>query len=153
MVSSLQAPVSMEFSRQEYWSGLPFPSPGDLLTQGSCTGLIHCRHVLYCLSHQQRPTMWLILLNKLKLQYFGPLMQKADSFEKTLMLGWRLKARGEGDDRGTDGSMASPTQWTWVWVNSGSWWTERPGVLYSMGLQRVRQDWVTELKTIEISYI
>ena len=87
MVSSLQAPVSMEFSRQEYWSGLPFPSPGDLLTQGSCTGLIHCRHVLYCLSHQQRPTMWLILLNKLKLQYFGPLMQKADSFEKTLMLG------------------------------------------------------------------
>ena len=58
----------------------------------------------------------------------------------------RLKARGEGDDRGWDGWMASPTQWTWVWVNSGSWWwTGRPGVLQSMELQRVRHDWVTEL--------
>ena len=58
----------------------------------------------------------------------------------------RLKAGGEGDDRGWDGWMASTTQWTWVWVNSGSWWwTGRPGVLQSMGLQRVRQDWATEL--------
>ena len=46
----------------------------------------------------------------------------------------RLKAWGEGDDRGWDGWMASPKQWTWVWVNSGSWWwTGRPGVLQSMG--------------------
>ena len=58
----------------------------------------------------------------------------------------RLKAGGEGDDRGWDGWMASPTQWTWVWVNSGSWWwTGRPGVLQSMGSQRVGHDWVTEL--------
>ena len=58
----------------------------------------------------------------------------------------RLKARGEGDDRGWDGWMASPTQWTWVWVNSGSWWwTGRPGVLQSMGSKRVRHDWATEL--------
>ena len=58
----------------------------------------------------------------------------------------RLKAKGEGDDRRWDGWMASPTQQTWVWVNSGSWWwTERPGVLQSMGLQRIRQDWATEL--------
>ena len=56
----------------------------------------------------------------------------------------RLKAR-EGDDRGWNGWMASPTQWTWVWVNSGSWWwTRKPGVLQSMVLQRVRHDWVTE---------
>ena len=49
--------------------------------------------------------------------------------------GWRLKARGEGDDRGWDGWMASPTSWTWVWVSSGSWWwTGRPGMLQSMGL-------------------
>ena len=48
---------------------------------------------------------------------------------------------GEGDNRGWDGWMASPTQWTWVWVNSGSWWwTGRPGVLWFMGLQRVRHD-------------
>ena len=58
----------------------------------------------------------------------------------------RLKAGGEGDDRGWDGWIASPTQWTWVWVNSRSWWwTGRPGVLQSMGSQRVRHDWVTEL--------
>ena len=58
----------------------------------------------------------------------------------------RLKAGGEGDDRGGDGWMASPTQWTWVWVNSGSWWwTGRPGVLQSMGLQRVGHNWTTEL--------
>ena len=58
----------------------------------------------------------------------------------------RLKAGGEGDDRGWDGWMASPTQWTWVWVNSRSWWwTGRPGVLQLMGSQRVGHDWVTEL--------
>ena len=49
---ALQAPPSMEFSRQEYWSGLPFPSPGDLLTQGSNPGLLHCRQMRYHLSHQ-----------------------------------------------------------------------------------------------------
>ena len=58
----------------------------------------------------------------------------------------RLKVGGEGDDRGWDGWMASLTQWTWVWVNSGSWWwTGRPGVLQSMGSQRVGHDWVTAL--------
>ena len=58
----------------------------------------------------------------------------------------RLRAGGEGDDRGWDGWMASPTQWTWVLVDSGSWWwTGRPGVLWLMGSQRVRHDWVTEL--------
>ena len=58
----------------------------------------------------------------------------------------RVKAGREGDDRGGDGWMASPTQWTWVWVNSGSWWyTERPGVLQSVGSQRVGHNWATEL--------
>ena len=56
------------------------------------------------------------------------------------------QAGGEGDDRGWDGWMASLTQWTWVWVNSGSWWwTGKPGMLQSMGSQRVRHDWATEL--------
>ena len=57
-----------------------------------------------------------------------------------------LGAGGEEDNRGWDGWMASPTRWTWVWVNSGSWWwTGRPGVLQFMRSQRVRHDWVTEL--------
>ena len=69
---------------------------------------------------------------KLKLQYFGHLMQRVDSLEKTLMLGG-IGGRRKGDDRRWDGWMASPTQWTWVWVNSGSWWwTRRPGVLWFM---------------------
>ena len=84
------------------------------------------------------------MMLKLKLQYFGHLMWRTDSLEKTLM--WeRLKA-GEGDDRGWDGWMASLTQWTWVWVDSGNWWrTGRPGMLQSMGSQRVGHDWETEL--------
>ena len=62
----------------------------------------------------------------------------------------RLKAGGEGDNREWDGWMASPTQWTWAWVDSRSWWwTGRPGVLRSMGLQRVWHDRVTELNIKE----
>ena len=62
----------------------------------------------------------------------------------------RLRAGGEGDNKGWDGWMASPTQWTWVWVNFRSWWwTGRPGVLQSMGSQRVRHDWATELNWTE----
>ena len=79
------------------------------------------------------------LILKLKLQYFGHLMQRADSFEKILML-WKLK------EKGWDSWMASPTQWTWIWVNSKSWWwTGRAGVLQSMRLQKAGHAWGTEL--------
>ena len=61
------------------------------------------------------------LMLTLKLQYFGLLMWRTNSLEKTLMLG-KMKVGGERSDRGWDGWMASLTQWTWVWVNSGSWW-------------------------------
>ena len=90
------------------------------------------------------------LMLKLKLQYFGHLMQRADSFENPWC--WeRLRAGGEGDDRGWDGWMASSTWWTWVWVDSGSWWwTGRPGVLRLMGSQRVGHDWATELKWTDL---
>ena len=84
------------------------------------------------------------LMLKLKLQYFGHLMRRADSFKRPWC--WQRLGAGEGDDRGWDGWMASPTQWTWVWVGSRSWWwTGRRGVLQSMGLQRVGHDWATEL--------
>ena len=91
------------------------------------------------------------LMLKLKIQYFGYLMWRADSFERFWF--WeRLRAGEEGDNRGWDGWMASLTQWTWVWVNSGSWWwTGRPGVLRFMGLQRVGHDWATELNWTELN--
>ena len=64
----------------------------------------------------------------------------------------RLRAGGEGDDRGGDGWVASPTQRTWVWVNSG-WWTGRPGMLQFMGSQRVGHNWATELNWTELNWI
>jgi len=76
------------------------------------------------------------MMLKLKLQYFGHLMRRVDSLE-----------------RGWDGWKASLTRWTWVWVNSGSWWwTGRPGVLRFMESQRVGHDWVTELNWKLFSY-
>ena len=81
---------------------------------------------------------------KLKLQYFGHLMQRADSVEKTLMLG-KIEGR-----RRSGWQKASPTLWTWVWVNFGSWWwTGRPDVLWFMVSQRAGHDWVTELNWTE----
>ena len=93
----------------------------------------------------QNSNWW--LMPKLKLQYFGHLMQRTDSLEKTLMLGKiEREEGGEGDDRGWDGWMASLTQWTRVWVGSGSWWwTGKPCVLQSLGSQRVGHYWATEL--------
>ena len=93
------------------------------------------------------------MMLKLKLQYFGHLMRRVDSLEKTLILGG-LGAGGEGDDWGWDGWKASLTRWTWVWVNSGRWWwTGRPGVLQFMGLQRVGHDWATELNWTELKKV
>ena len=64
----------------------------------------------------------------------------------------RLKVREEGDDRRWDGWMASSTQCTWVWINSRSWrWTEWPGLMQSMGSQRVGHNWETELNWIELN--
>ena len=86
------------------------------------------------------------LMLKLKLQYFGHLCEELTHLKRSWCWG-RLKAGGEGDARGWDSWMASPTWWTWVWVSSGSWWwTGKPGVLQSMGSQRVGHNWATELK-------
>ena len=83
---------------------------------------------------------------KLKLQHFGYLIQRTDSLGKKTCCWERLKAGREGDKRGWDGWMASLTRWTWVLAGSRSWWwTGKPGVLQSMGSQRVRHDWATEL--------
>ena len=161
---------SLGFSRQEHWSGLPFPSPMDEsqneseVTQ-SCPTLsnpMHCSlpgssiHGIF----QARVLgwvaivfsgyrtlvwgfmfMWLALCSVYWLTKFPKL-----SFLLSPLLSLSFPKAGEGDDRGWDGWMASLTQWTWVWVNSGSWWwTGRPGVLQFMGSQRVGHNWATEL--------
>ena len=85
------------------------------------------------------------LMLKVILQYFGHLMRRSDSLEKTPMLGKIEGRRRRGQQRmkWLDGT----TQWTWVWINSGSWWwTGRPGVLQTMGSQRAGHSWATELK-------
>ena len=123
-----QAPLSMGLPRQEYWSGLPFPSPKKAKCWRFDAFELWCwRRLLWVPWTARRSNQsilkeispeysleWLML--KLKLQYFRHLMWRADSFEKILMLG---KIEG-GRRRGWDGWMASLTQWTWVWVNSGS---------------------------------
>ena len=78
-------------------------------------------------------------------QHFGHLMWRTDLLEKTLMLG-KIEGGRRRDNRGWDGWMASLTQWTWVWTSSRRWWrTGKPGVLQSMGLQRIGHDWATEV--------
>ena len=90
------------------------------------------------------------LMLKLKLQYFGHLMWRTDSLEKTLML-VKIDGRRRRDNR--DGWMASPTRWRWVLTSSNSWWwTGKLGVLQSMGSQRGGHDWVTELNWTEAPY-
>ena len=92
------------------------------------------------------------LMLKLELQYFGNLMRRTDPLKKTLRLG-KIEGGREGDDRGWDGWMASPTEWTWVWVSSGCWWwTGKPSVLQSLGSQKVGHDWATELNWTEGSF-
>ena len=83
---------------------------------------------------------WERLMLKLKLQYFGHLMWKPDSFEKTLLLG-KMEG-GRRDQQRMRWLDGIPTQWTWVWVNSRRGWTGRPGMLQFMRSQRVRHDWV-----------
>ena len=76
-----------------------------------------------------------------KLQYFGYLMWRINSMEKAWC--WQRLKAGEGDNRGWDDWMASPTRWTWVWASSRIWWwTGKPGVLQDMGSQRVIHNWV-----------
>ena len=124
-----QAPLPMEFSRQKYWSGLLFPSPGDFPNPGLiCVSCVSCigRWIIYWwvtweATWCEEPTHW----------------KKPWCWE-------RLRSGGEGDDRRWDGWMASLIQWIWTRANSGRWWrTGKPSVLQSIGLQRVGNNWAT----------
>ena len=142
---------------------------GIFPTQGLNPGLPHCRQILYQLSHQWSPRIpewvaypffsgssrsrnqtWGLLhcrqiLNQLSYQG-SPHNPVCGILNGLAFLSYSLWQEENWDDRGWDGWMASLTRWTWVWANSGSWWwTGKPGVLQSMGLQRVRYDWATEL--------
>ena len=99
--------------------------------------------------HPKGNQSW-IFIGRTDVEAETPILWPPDGEELThLNRPWcweRLKAGGEGNDRGWDGWMASPTWWTWVLAGSRSWWwRRRPGVLQSMGLQRVGQNWATEL--------
>ena len=87
----------------------------------------------------------------LKFQYFATWCKELTHWKRPWC--WeRLRAGGEGDNRGWDGWMASPIQWTWVWMDSRSWWwTGRPGRLWFMGLQTVGHDWATEMNWTELN--
>ena len=105
------------------------------------------------LVHSKRDQSWVFIV-RTDIEAETPILWPPDGKELThLKRPWcweRLKAGGEGDDRGWDGWMASLIQWTWVWVDSRSWWwTGRPGMLWFMGLQRARHDWATELNWTE----
>ena len=107
---------------------------------------LDCKEILQSILKETSPGCSLEgLMLRLKLQYFGHLVWRVNSLENTLMLGGigGRRRRGRPRMRWLD---ASPTRWTWVWVNSGSWWwTGRPGMLRFMGSQRVGHDWATEL--------
>ena len=169
----------MEFSRQEHWSELAiYCSRGSSLTRvWICISCVSCQqrtfdnkgpssqgygfsnsHVwMWQLDYKEgwAPKNWCFWTVVLEKTLESPLDSKEIQpvHPKENQSCWeRLKVKGEGDDRGWDGWMASRTQWTWVWVNSRSWWwTGRPGILQSMGSQRVGHDWATELNCMSCS--
>ena len=110
----------------------------DWVTEHRCFYFFMLLHIQWTDVEAETPILW-------------HLMQRVDSFEKTLMLGGigGRRRRGWQRMRWLDGIT---DQWTWVWVNSGSWWwTGRPGVLWFMGSQRIRHNWVTELNWYNVN--
>ena len=111
---------------------------------------LDCREIQQI--HPEGNQSW-VFIGRTDAEAETPILWPPDAKNWHLKRPWfweRLKAGGEGDDRGWDGWVASLTPWAWVWINSRSWWwTGRPGVLQSMGLQRVGHDWVTELNWSE----
>ena len=129
-------------------SVLPSPLPG-LRWKGNPQGFSLARRSNQSILKEINPEYLLEgLMLKLKLQYFGYLMPRASSLEKTLMLG-NIEGKRRRGDKGWDSWMVSLTQWTWVWASCRRWWrTGKPAVLQSMGLQRVRHNFVLNNKEV-----
>ena len=141
----------MGFSRQEHWSGLPFPPPEDhILSELSimtCPSWVALHSMAHSFTELDKAVVHVIrLVSCLRLWFSFSLPSDGEGKEAygTLLMG---ETEGEtGGNRGWDGWMASLTQWTRVWVSSGSWWwTGKPGVLQSVRSPRVGHDWATEL--------
>ena len=136
-----QALLPRGFPRQEYWSGLPFPSPGDLPDSGIKLASPVLAGGFFTTEPLGKP---ILTITKLQLQYWHDW-----SWSSNTLATWcweRLRAGGEGSYRGWDGWMTSPSQWTWVWASSRRWWrTGKPGMLQSIGSQRVEHDLAAEL--------
>ena len=151
------------------WVAMP-SSRGSSRPQRLYPALPHCRWILYHLNHQGRPDSAIVIYfsGNPWVSYENPggyvvtihWKDSCWSWNSNTLVTWckelthwkrpwcreRLKAGGEGDDRGWAGWMALPTRWTSFWVNSRSWWwTGKPGVLQVHGSQRVGHNWVTEL--------
>ena len=124
---------SDEIIKSLFWDLLDLPSP------------LNCKEIQPVHSEGDQP--WVFIgRNDAKAETPVLWPPHAKTHWKRLWCWEGLGAGGEGDDRGWDGWMASLTQWTWVWVNSGSWWwAGRLGVLWFMGSQRVGHDWAAEL--------
>ena len=105
---------------------------------------LHCKEIQPV--HPKGDQSW-VFMGRNDVEAETPILWPPDMKSWLIWKDWeRLKVGGEGDDRGWDGWTASPSQWTWVWVNSRNWWwTGRPGVLWFMGSQRVGHNWVTEV--------
>ena len=115
-----QAVLSMGFSRKECWSGLPCLPPGDLPNPGIKPMSPALKADSLPLEPPGKPYLLYthVLFHGIHVSYFGHLMWRAELLEKTLTLE-KIEGRGEEGDRGWDGWIASSTQWTWIWANSG----------------------------------
>ena len=145
-----QAPLSVGFSRQEYWSGWPCPPLGHLPNPGIKPASLMSPALAgrLPLAPPGKRFKRIDLANGILAHFFCKPLLNLLQYCLYFWCWEGLGAGGEGDDR-WDGWIASLTQWTWVWVSSGSWWwTGRPGMLQSIGSQRVRQDWAAELNCL-----
>ena len=149
--------IKIDQKQKHLWRSITTAPPHQQTQPNSCTAASLTRSLQRHLHREgwsnqsilKEISLAIFIGRKLKLQHFGHLMRRADSLEKTLML-VKIKGGRKGDDRGWDCWMASSIRWTWVWVSSRSWWwTGKPGMLQSMGSQRVRHNWVTELNWTE----
>ena len=155
-----QAPLSLGFTRQEHWSGVPSPSPKEswvpknwcfqtVVLEKTLESPLDCKEIQPV--HPKENESW-IFIGRTDAEAEAPILWYEELTHWKRPWCWeRLRARGEGGDRGWDGWMVSPMQWTWTWANSRRWWrTGRPGMLQSMGSQQVGDDWAAELNWIEL---